>query len=133
MHSAFKEFEHDAWQNAVDHYDTSFSRLTQQVIPAMLDVLDVKPGMSVLDVACGPGYLAAAAHQLGAKARGVDFSAMMVARALAFHPDIPFDEGDAESLEGYADNSFDAVAMNFGILHLDRPENALKAMHRILK
>ncbi len=133
MHSAFKEFEHDAWQNAVDHYDASFSRLTEQVIPATLDVLDVKPGMSVLDVACGPGYLAAAAQQRGATATGVDFSALMIERARSFHPSIAFDEGDAESLESYADGAFDAVAMNFGILHLDRPESALKAMHRVLK
>ena len=68
MHSAFKEFEHGAWQNVVDQYEASFSRLTQQVVPAMFDVLDVKPGTSILDVACGPGYLAAAAQQLGAKA-----------------------------------------------------------------
>lgn len=133
MHSAFKEFEHGAWQNVVDQYDASFSRLTQQVVPAILDVLDVKPGTSLLDVACGPGNLAVAAQQLGARVRGTDFSAMMVSRARALHPDIPFDEGDAESLENYADKSFDAIAMNFGILHLDRPENALKAMHRILK
>lgn len=133
MHSAFKEFEHAAWQNAVDQYDASFSRLTEQVIPAMLDVLDVKPGMSLLDVACGPGYLAVAAHQRGAKATGVDFSALMIERARAFHPGMAFDEGDAESLDTYADNSFDVVAMNFGILHLDRPENALKAFRRVLK
>ncbi len=50
-----------------------------------------------------------------------------------FHHGIAFDEGDAESLENYADNSFEAVAMNFGILHLDRPESALKAFHRVLK
>ncbi|MGL4260489.1 MAG: class I SAM-dependent methyltransferase [Afipia sp.] len=133
MHSAFKEFEHDAWQTVVDDYDASFSRLTQQSIPAILDILQVKPGTVLLDIACGPGYLAAAAQRLGAKASGTDFSALMVERARAFHPDIAFAEGDAESLEAYADNSFDAVAMHFGILHLDRPENALKAMRRILK
>ena len=133
MHSAFKEFEHDAWQTVVDDYDASFSRLTQQSIPAILDILQVKPGTNLLDVACGPGYLAAAAQRLGAKASGIDFSAPMVERARAFHPEIAFTEGDAESLESYADNSFDAVAMLFGILHLDRPEHALKAMHRVLK
>ena len=133
MHSAFKEFEHDAWQNVVDQYDASFSRLTQQSIPAVLDVLQVRPGTSILDVVCGPGYLAAAARRLGARASGADFSALMIERARAFHPDIAFAEGDAESLEAYADSSFDAVAMHFGILHLDRPENALNAMHRVLK
>lgn len=133
MQSAFKAFEHEAWQNAVDQYEVSFNRLTEQAIPAILTVLDVKSNMSVLDVACGLGYLAASAQQLGAKATGVDFSALMVARAKKLHPSIDFQEGDAESLENYANNSFDAVAMNFGILHLDQPEKALKAIYRVLK
>jgi cyclopropane fatty-acyl-phospholipid synthase-like methyltransferase len=81
MTSAFKAFEHDAWQNVVDQYDAAFARLTEQVIPAVLSVLGVKPRATVLDIACGPGYLAAAAQRLGASAAGVDFSAHMVSRA----------------------------------------------------
>lgn len=131
--SAFREFEHEAWESLVDAYDAAFSRLTQQVIPSMIEVLGISPGARVLDVACGPGYLAAAAAARGAIAEGVDFSSQMVAYARNRHPEVAFQEGDAETLDGYADSSFDAVGMNFGILHFDRPERALSAMHRVLR
>lgn len=129
----FKEFEHRAWQKAVDQYDASFSQLTKQMIPAILNALDVRKGMRLLDVACGPGYLAATAHRRGAEVSGVDFSSSMVSRAKQLHPGIDFNEGDAEDLQGYPDGSFDAVGMNFGIVHLGQPEKALQAAHRVLK
>jgi ubiquinone/menaquinone biosynthesis C-methylase UbiE len=130
---SFKEFEHQAWQIAVDQYDASFSRLTQQMIPAIIHALDIQKGMHFLDVACGPGYLAAAAHQKGAKVSGVDFSSSMVSRAKQLHSNIDFNEGDAENLERYQNGYFDAVGMNFGIVHLGQPEEALKAAYRVLK
>lgn len=130
---SFKEFEHQAWQKAVDQYDASFSRLTRQMIPGIINALDLRKGMHMLDVACGPGYLAAAAHQKEAKVCGVDFSSSMVSRAKQLHPSIDFIEGDAEDLQKYQDASFDAVGMNFGIVHLGQPGNALKAAYRVLK
>ncbi len=130
---SFKEFEHQAWMDGVDPYDASFSRLTRQMIPSILHTLDIRQGLSLLDVACGPGYLAAAAYQQGAVVTGVDFSSAMIARAKQFNPGIAFEEGDAEDLGNYSDDCFDAVAMNFGIIHLGKPENALKAAYRVLK
>jgi ubiquinone/menaquinone biosynthesis C-methylase UbiE len=130
---SFKEFEHQAWQQAVEQYDASFSRLTQQTIPAILDALSIQKGTRLLDVACGPGYLAAAAYQKGAEVCGVDFSSAMLLRAKQLHPLIAFHEDDAEILHTHPDRSFDAVAMNFGIIHLGEPEKALKAAERVLK
>jgi len=132
-YSSFKAFEYKAWQTAVDHYDAAFSRLTQQAIPSIFKALDLRPGARLLDAACGPGYLAAAASRLGAKVTGVDFSERMVARARMLHPNIEFCEGDAESLRDFLDKSFDVVAMNFGFHHLEQPEDALRAIHRVLK
>jgi SAM-dependent methyltransferase len=103
------------------------------VIPSILSVLKIQSGSVFLDVACGPGYLAAAAREKGAQAADVDFSAPMVARAQTLHPGIIFTEGDAENLKDYRDHSFDAVGMNFGILHLDQPEKALQEAYRVLK
>jgi SAM-dependent methyltransferase len=57
----------------------------------------------------------------------------MVARARMLHPDIEFRKGDAESLRDFLDKSFDVVAMNFGFHHLEQPEDALRAIHRVLK
>ena len=132
-YSSFKAFEHNAWQTVVDQYDAAFSRLTQQAIPSIFKALDLRPGARLLDAACGPGYLAAAASRLGAKVTGVDFSERMVARARMLHPDIEFRKGDAESLRDFLDKSFDVVAMNFGFHHLEQPEDALRAIHRVLR
>jgi cyclopropane fatty-acyl-phospholipid synthase-like methyltransferase len=65
-YSIFKAFEHKAWQTAVDQYDAAFSRLTQQAIPSIVEALDLRPGVRLLDAACGPGNLAAAALRLRA-------------------------------------------------------------------
>ena len=56
----------------------------------------------------------------------------MIAAARARNPDIEFREGDAEQLP-LSDDSFDAAVMNFGILHLARPDQALVQACRVLR
>jgi SAM-dependent methyltransferase len=129
---SFKSFEHQRWQSAVDHYDRGFSQLTTQVIDPLLSALGIAPGEQLLDVACGPGYLAAEAQRRGAHVLGIDFSAQMLVRARSLFPAIDFIEGDAESLP-LAAGTASAVAMNFGILHLEHPEAALAEAFRVLK
>jgi ubiquinone/menaquinone biosynthesis C-methylase UbiE len=138
MTDEFKEFEHQGWESAADQYDSSFSRLTQQTVPRMLEVLGVSaqnPGMRFLDVACGPGYMTAEAAQRGAQAVGVDFSAAMIDKCCPLAQRdgrLTFQVGDAENLAGFQDNSFDAAGMNFGILHLSNPQKAVRETHRVL-
>ena len=103
-----------------------------QSVIALLDAAHVTKGARLLDVACGPGYAAAAAAALGASAIGIDFSSEMVAEARGRYPGIEFKEGDAEQLS-FEDSSFDAVVLNFGMLHLARPEQALAEAHRVLR
>jgi SAM-dependent methyltransferase len=109
-----------------------WATLTTQFIRPLLNAADVKAGMSVLDVACGPGYVAAAAQQLGAFPVGVDFSREMILRAREFHPGIEFREGDAQALP-FAGETFDRVLMNFGLFHLSSPEKALAEAYRVLR
>jgi SAM-dependent methyltransferase len=129
--SSFHAFEQSGWQRAADRYGDAFGGLTRQTIPSLLQAAGVKPGTRLLDVASGPGYVAAAATAAGARAVGIDFSSAMVSLAARLYPDIPFHEGDAESL-AFADGSFDAVAINFGVLHLARPDAALAEARRVL-
>ncbi len=129
---AFRDFEHRGWQSVVVPYDTAFGALTAQAITPLLDVVNAGRSTRLLDVATGPGYVAAAAARRGAAAIGIDFSAPMVAEARRRHPDIEFHEGDAEALP-FPEASFDAVVMNFGILHLGRPDQALVEAHRVLR
>jgi SAM-dependent methyltransferase len=129
--TAFAAFEQSGWQRAADHYGDAFGPLTSQTIAPMLGALGVKPGTRLLDVASGPGYVAAAAAAAGAAVVGVDFSSEMVGLAARRYPGLRFQEGDAEALP-FPDKSFDAVAINFGVLHLARPDTALTEACRVL-
>jgi SAM-dependent methyltransferase len=129
--TTFHSFEQSGWQRAAAHYGDAFGGLTSQTIPRLLAALLVARDTRLLDVASGPGYVAAAAAALGATAVGVDFSSEMVRLALTLHPGIGFEEGDAEALP-FADATFDAVAINFGVLHMARPDAALAEACRTL-
>jgi SAM-dependent methyltransferase len=129
---AFRQFEHEGWQAVASRYHGGFAAVTRQSVNALLDAARVAAGMRVLDLACGPGYVAAAATARGARALGVDFSSEMVEEARGRYPGIEFQEGDAERLS-LSDTSFDAVVLNFGMLHLARPEEALRESHRVLE
>jgi ubiquinone/menaquinone biosynthesis C-methylase UbiE len=129
---AFREFEHAGWTSNVSEYEAAFTRVTSQAVGPLLDAVNLRHGSRLLDVATGPGHVAAAAAARGAKALGVDFSAPMVAHARTINPAAEFREGDAEAL-AFEDRSFDAVVMNFGMLHLARPERAMTEAARVLK
>jgi ubiquinone/menaquinone biosynthesis C-methylase UbiE len=128
---AFKDFEHAGWQDVATQYHQYFADLTTQVIEPLLDAVQAGQGTRVLDVATGPGYAAAAAAQRGAEVIGIDFSSSQVKQARQFHPGATFQEGDAEALS-FPESSFDAVMMNFGLLHFGTPERALQEAHRVL-
>ena len=129
---AFQAFEHAGWQRAARGYDDAFGSLTRQAIDPLLDAAQVRAGARVLDVASGPGYVAAAAAQRGAHVTALDFSVAMVEMARSQNPEIEFREGDAGALS-FADGSFDALVMNFGMLHLARPERAVSEALRVLR
>src|SRR5439155_12299213 len=119
----FTRFEYEGWQRVAEKYDTVWSSLTRQFIPYLVDAGHISTGVSVLDVACGPGYVSAAVKKVGANPTGIDFSRKMVGIARSMFPEITFREGDAQQLP-FTDASFDRVLMNFGLLHLSQPEKA---------
>lgn len=113
-----------------------FSRFMESSAIEFLDRLDVPPGASLLDVACGSGQLALVAARRGIKARGVDIAtnAILAAkgRALSEGLDARFDEGDAEALP-YRAASFDVVASLFGAMFAPRPELVTKELLRVCR
>jgi len=129
---AFRDFEFAGWQKVANRYHETFAGVTVQCIPLLLDAADVGVDTRVLDVACGPGYAATAAASRGARVVGIDFSSEMVNEARRRNPAVEFREGDAEALS-FSDAMFDAVIMNFGLLHLGRPERAVNEARRVLR
>jgi demethylmenaquinone methyltransferase/2-methoxy-6-polyprenyl-1,4-benzoquinol methylase len=95
----------------------------------------LKPGGSALDVACGSGKLTAVlAGIAGQQGRvvGLDFSPQMLEVARHDHPAIEFLEGDALNLP-FADASFDASTIAFGLRNLSDPVRGLSEMLRVVK
>jgi len=128
----FSKLEYTGWQRVADKYMDNWAKLTRQFIDALLDASNVGKGMKVLDVACGPGLVSEKIFQRKALPVGIDFSPEMINLAKQFYPHITFEEGDAQQLP-FENASFDAVVMNFGMLHLPQPLQAMKEANRVLR
>src|SRR5438874_2532037 len=131
-YDTFDALEREGWQRVADKYEEAWSGLTRLFIPALLEVASPKPGEHLLDVASGPGHVAAAACSRGAHVIGIDFCEPMIRTARRHYPEIDFRQGDAQALE-FADRSFDVVTMNFGLMHLPRPEAGVREARRVLR
>ncbi|MBS1797690.1 MAG: bifunctional demethylmenaquinone methyltransferase/2-methoxy-6-polyprenyl-1,4-benzoquinol methylase UbiE [Acidobacteria bacterium] len=91
----------------------------------------------VLDVACGTGDLAVELQSAGrARIVGTDFCRPMLEIAFQKNrkcdPAIPYVEADGMNL-AFADNSFDAVTIAFGLRNFSNWRDGLQEFHRILK
>jgi demethylmenaquinone methyltransferase/2-methoxy-6-polyprenyl-1,4-benzoquinol methylase len=91
-------------------------------------------GGIVLDVACGTGDLSQTLFETtGARVVGTDFCRpMLTIAADKLHNNIKLIESDALRLP-FADGSFDAVTIAFGLRNLSNVENGLSEMLRVLK
>jgi ubiquinone/menaquinone biosynthesis C-methylase UbiE len=128
---AFKAFEAERWSAKAESYDLVTGRVTRRVVRPLLDAAGVGAGVRLLDLATGPGHMAAAAADRGAAATGVDIAAGMLALAREREPRVHFVEGDAEALP-FEDGEFDAAVAAFVFNHLPQPEAAAAELARVL-
>ena len=128
---AFNAFEAAGWEKQAAGYEDFFGQVTTRLADPLLDAAEIGPGERVLDVATGPGYVAAKAAERGAVTTGLDNSEAMLSLARRHHPAIEFRRGNVEALP-FPDGSFDAVLGNFILLHLGRPEQATAEFLRVL-
>lgn len=116
-----------------------FGEIAKTIVPIAEEFmarLPLKPGMRVLDVACGSGNLAIIAAKMGCHVKGVDIATNLIAqarsRAVEEGLKIDFVEGDAEALP-YIDSEFDAVVSMFGAMFAPRPEVVVEESKRVTK
>jgi SAM-dependent methyltransferase len=127
----FGDFERNTHHKLAQTYHSSFSIVSDRAVEPLLDAAHVKTGTRILDVATGPGTLAARAAERGASVIGVDVAPAMVALARKLHPALDFRESTAEHLS-FTASSFDSVISAFGIGHFSMPEHALTEFVRVL-
>ena len=98
--------------------------------------LDLAPGKSVLDVACGNGSTAIPAALAGAEVIGIDIAPYLIEQAIDRAAEAgvkaEFDVGDVEDLP-YEDSSFDIVISVFGAMFAPRPDMAAYELARVCR
>jgi demethylmenaquinone methyltransferase / 2-methoxy-6-polyprenyl-1,4-benzoquinol methylase len=132
---------------APDSVRTMFDRIApvydvmNRVMTAGLDVRwrrlaaasAVRGGDRVLDAACGTGDLAIADLKAGAgNVTGLDFSAKMLERARVKSTAIEWLQGDMLALP-FADETFDAATVGFGVRNVENLELGLSELRRVLR
>jgi demethylmenaquinone methyltransferase/2-methoxy-6-polyprenyl-1,4-benzoquinol methylase len=104
--------------------DRRWRRLTVRAV--------VKPGDSVLDACCGTGDLALEAERAGGRVTGLDFSERMLERARRKSAGVEWVRGDLLALP-FADASFDAATVGFGIRNVADLDGGLRELARVLR
>ena len=99
---------------------------------AVLRSVDPRPGERVLDLAAGTGTSSIPFGQAGAVVVPCDFSLGMLRVGKRARPQMPFVAGDATRLP-FADDSFDAVTISFGLRNVVDPDAGLREMLRVTK
>lgn len=102
----------------------------------LVERIDVRPGMDVLDVACGTGNATIPVAQLGCRATGFDLVPELLAiareRAADAMVEVEWVEGDAERLP-FAPSSFDRVLSTFGCMFAPDHERTAMELVRVCR
>jgi demethylmenaquinone methyltransferase/2-methoxy-6-polyprenyl-1,4-benzoquinol methylase len=99
---------------------------------AVIEAVDPSVGERVLDLAAGTGTSSEPFAARGALVVPCDFSLGMLAVGKRARPDLPFTAGDATRLP-FADDTFDAVTISFGLRNVVDPAAGLREMLRVTK
>jgi len=98
--------------------------------------MNLQPEQEILDLCCGTGDLSLGFARQGCKVTGADFTGPMLplarAKAQRANLNLRLAQADAEALP-FADGSFDAVTISFGIRNVRQPKQALKECLRVLR
>ena len=99
---------------------------------ATINAVDAWPGDVVLDLAAGTGTSSEPFDADGVRVVPCDLSVGMLTVGKARRPDLPFTAGDATRLP-FADASFDAVTISFGLRNVVDTTAALAEMLRVTR
>ncbi len=111
-------------------YDDDFGFVTDYG-DELLELLDIEPPASVIDVGSGTGSHAAALVARGFDVVGVDLDPEMVARAARLHPAVEFVAADVQTMR--LDRSFDAAISNAALHWMVDQAAALASIRAVLK
>lgn len=98
----------------------------------VLDAVAPLPGEKVLDLAAGTGTSSQPFRDRGATVVPCDFSEGMLQVGKSMRPHLPFTAGDGTRLP-FADDTFDAVTISFGLRNIVDADLGLRELHRVTR
>jgi demethylmenaquinone methyltransferase/2-methoxy-6-polyprenyl-1,4-benzoquinol methylase len=98
----------------------------------VIDAVAPKPGELVLDLAAGTGTSSQPFRDRGATVVPCDFSVGMLRVGKQAKPHLPFVAGDGTRLP-FADDTFDAVTISFGLRNIVDPDAGLRELLRVTR
>ena len=98
----------------------------------VIEAVDPSYGARVLDLAAGTGTSSQPFADAGASVVPCDFSLGMLRVGKRARAHLPFTAGDGTRLP-FADHTFDAVTISFGLRNIVDPEAGLREMRRVTR
>lgn len=125
-------------ETASEIYDDEYFRMRESIkdfqieVRLLLKLLDLKPGLTVLEIGCGSGVLLSILEEKECKPAGIDLSddALEIARMRTKCSELY--KADANQLP-FEDSSFDRIVANHLVEHLPELTGALKEWKRVMK
>lgn len=97
-----------------------------------LQLLDLKPNQTLLDIGCGTGYFSDLAYKQHVDVTGIDASKAFIEQAKQRNSEIEFSTGEMEELP-FPDHSFDVVCGFNSFQYAASIKNALLDAKRVLQ
>lgn len=92
-----------------------------------------KPDQKILDVACGPGWLAAEVAKTWPNIEACDGSKFFLEHARREYPNVKFTQVDLNTRLPYADNEFDTLIMSMAAHDVEDQIKTFTELRRIVK
>jgi len=111
-------------------------------LPRLAQLLELRPGMQLADFGCGWGYLGHLLLPLlgpGGRVDGFELQEALIQRGreriaeAGYKGRLVLHQGDIADLTEVPDNRFDLAICQTVLMHLSRPELALREMARVVK
>ena len=128
----------DEQKKIIDWFDKTYKKRgfsylrSASAYKTFINILNLKSGDSVLDVACGPGLFLKIAMEKGCKCSGIDASSQAIKMAHNYVPEADLFKSNAEFLP-FSDNTFDVVVCLGALERFIDLKAALKEQLRVAK
>ena len=120
-----------AWYD--EHLGSSGTYHETLVLPNLMRLLELEPGTSLIDIACGQGYFSRVFAAAGAEVLGMDAAPSLIESARKEGGGPRYQVGDAADLRGVPSGSFDVATVILALQNIEPASAAIGEAARVLK